>query len=430
MFLVRRIAIIALAVFVLLIGGTAFAVWRYAADVGDGLTRELVKLDPKISSTLAPAPTQAGEPFYMLILGADMRRGETESNSDTLILARVDPQKKHIALISIPRDSRAEIPGHGTQKINAAMIYGGPSLVIETVHDLTGLPISHFVQVNFTGFRDMVDALGGVWVDVPSRIEDIKAANHDETAYIIEAGRQKLDGKHALTFVRSRDYDNADYVRIKMQQTFIKALVKQTLQVGNIFKLNAITSAMVKNVQTDLKLEQILGLVGDFKDMDPTAIEAVTMPSKPEIVDGVDYVVLDDVKMRDLLDRLASGQPIDRSVEASAAAVAASAAAAGVIDPKSVTLTVRNGAGGQGVASSAASKLSTAGFVIKETGNAARFVYPQTLIVYKDDQPAAEAVKSALGYGTLVKSNGRYSFKTAVLVVVGKDWKAAQAALQ
>jgi LCP family protein required for cell wall assembly len=403
-------------------------VWRYASGLGDELTSQLVKLDPKISSALAPPPKQPGEPFYILILGADMRPGEKVANSDTLILARIDPQKKHVALISIPRDTRTDIPGHGTRKINAAMILGGPSLVIETVHDLTGLPISHFVQVNFWGFKDMVDAIGGVWVNVPTRIVDLRAATHDETAYVVEPGYQKLDGKHALTFVRSRHYANADYVRMKNQQSFIKALVKQTLQVGNIFRITAITQAMVKNVVTDMKLDQILGLASDFKDMDPASVEAVTMPSEPKRIDGIAYVILHDSEMHDLISRLAAGQPIDKSVEASAAAAAASAEAAGVVDPKGVTLTVRNGAGGQGVASSAASKLSTAGFTVKETGNAVRFVYPQTLVIYKDDQSAAEAVRSALGYGTLVKSNGRYSFKTAVMVVVGKDWKTAQAA--
>ena len=425
----RRIVVITAIVLVFVLAGTALAVWRYATSVDEGMVNALVKLDPKVTKTLTP-PKQAGEPFYMLILGADFRPGETEANSDTLILARVDPQKKHIALISIPRDTRAEIPGHGTQKINAAMIYGGPSLVIETVHNLTGLPISHFVQVNFWGFKEMVDAVDGVWVNVPTRIADMKAATYDKTAYVVEKGYQKLDGKHALTFVRSRHYDNADYTRMKNQQTFIKALIKQTLQIGNVFKINAITQAMVKNVVTDMKINQILGLVNDFKDMNPTSVEAVTMPSRPKMVDGIDYVVLDDDKMHDLISRLAAGQPLDKSVEASSAAVAAAAEAGNVVDPKTVTLTVRNGAGGQGVASSAASKLTTAGYAVKEVGNAARFVYPQTLVIYKDDQSAAEAVQSALGYGTLVKSNGRYSFKTAILVVVGKDWKTAQAAAQ
>jgi hypothetical protein len=275
-----------------------------------------------------------------------------------------------------------------------------------------------------------VDAIGGVWVDVPTRIVDLKAATHDKTAYIIDPGYQKLDGKHALTFVRSRDYPMADYVRMKNQQAFIKALVKQTLQAGNIFRISAITQAMVHNVVTDMKLDQILGLVSDFKDMDPTSVEAITMPSQPKMIDGIDYVVLDDLKMRDLISRLASGQPIDKTVEASAAAAAAAAAAGSLVDPKGVTLTVRNGAGGQGVASSAASKLTAAGFTVKETGNAARFVYPQTLVIYRDEQAAAEAVRGALGYGELVKSNGRYKFETVVLVVVGKDWKAAQAAAQ
>jgi LCP family protein required for cell wall assembly len=362
----------------------------------------------------------------MLILGADMRPGDKQANSDTLILARVDPANKHIALISIPRDTRAAIPGHGTEKINAAMMYGGPSLVIQTVRQLTGLPVSHFVQVNFWGFKQMVDAVGGVWVNVPYRIVDLKAATHDQTAYIVEAGHQKLDGKHALTFVRSRHFAMADYVRMKDQQIFIKALVKQTLQAGNVFRINAITDAMLKNVVTDMKVDQILSLVSDFKDMNPKTIETATMPSTPKMVYGIDYVVLDDAAMRDMIAKLAAGQPIDKTAQASAVA-AASQAASSVVDPKTVTVEVRNGAGGKAVASTNAARLSAAGFAIQKTGNAARFVYPQTLVIYRDDQGAAQAVQAALGFGTVVKSENRYAFTSKVLVVVGKDWTAASA---
>ena len=426
-YLVRRIAVVAIALAVLLGASTAFAVWRYKASVDQGLATALVKLDPKVSAALAPAPKASSEPFYMLILGADMRPGDKQANSDTLILARVDPRNKHIALISIPRDTRAAIPGHGTEKINAAMMYGGPSLVIQTVRQLTGLPVSHFVQVNFWGFKQMVDAVGGVWVNVPTRIFDPKAANHDYTAELIKPGYQKLDGKHALTFVRSRNFPMADYVRMKNQQVFIKALLKQTLQAGNIFKINAITGAMLKNVVTDMKVDQILSLASDFRDMNPKTVETATMPSTPKMVYGIDYVVLDDAAMRDMIAKLAAGRPIDKTAQASAVA-AASQAASSVVDPKTVTVDVRNGAGGKAVASTNAAKLSAAGFVIQKTGNAARFVYPQTLVIYKDDQGAAQAVQAALGFGTLVMSENRYSFTSKVLVVVGMDWTTAATA--
>jgi LCP family protein required for cell wall assembly len=421
----RRFAAVAIVFAVLLLGGTAFAVYQYAAGVNNEMTAQFERIGGgQLQKSLTPQ-RKPSEPFYILLLGADMRVGETMARSDSLILARVDPVRKRIALISIPRDTKADIPGYKTQKINAAMQIGGPPLVIETVKQLTGLPITHFVQVNFWGFKDMVDAIGGVYVAVPERINDIKAANHDESAALVEKGYQKLDGKHALTFVRSRDYAAGDYIRMKNQQAFIKALLKQTLQAKNVFSIGAITQAMLHNVVTDMSLQQVLALVNDFKDMNPNAVETATMPSTPKYIDKVAYVILDE------------GKPLTGSATATATADAAATTPPagtttpdGTVKPSSVTVAVRNGAGLKGVASAAQTRLTNAGFKVPETGNAQRFVYPQTLIIYNDDLPAAEAVQQALaGTGRIVKSRGMYMFKTKILVVVGKDWPKSAAAV-
>jgi LCP family protein required for cell wall assembly len=431
----RRFLVVAAVFAVVLLGGTAFAVYQYAAGVNNEMTQQFQKIGGgKLAGSLTPQrkPT---EPFYILLLGADMRVGEKQARSDSLILARVDPVRKHIALISIPRDTKADIPGYKTQKINAAMQLGGPPLVIETVKQLTGLPITHFVQVNFWGFKDMVDAIGGVYVAVPKRISDIKAANHDESAMVVEKGYQKLDGKHALTFVRSRAYAEGDYIRMKNQQAFIKALLKQTLQAKNVFSIGAITQAMLHNVVTDMSLQQVLALVNDFKDMNPNAVESATMPSTPKYIDKVAYVILDEQGMQEMVARLAAGKPLTGAVTATPAVDPAGTAPApgttsdGAVKPASVAVTVRNGAGLHGVASAAQTRLTNAGFKVPETGNAQRFVYPQTLIIYNDNLPAAEAVQQALaGTGRIVKSRGMYMFKTDVLVVIGKDWPKSAAA--
>ena len=302
------------------------------------------------------------------------------------------------------------------------MQLGGPPLVIQTVKQLTGLPITHYVQINFWGFKDMVDAIGGVWVNVPERISDIRAANHDSSAMVVEKGYQKLDGKHALTFVRSRKYAEADYTRMKNQQTFIKALMKQTLQAGNLFRISAITQAMLHNVVTDMKLDQVLALVNDFKDMNPNSIETATMPSTPKYIDKVAYVILDEQGMQNMVARLAEGKPL-KGPDTTATAGAAGGAGDQAVLPANVTVTVRNGAGLHAVAADATTKLKAGGFKVPETGNAQRFVYQQTLVIYKDDLPKAEAVQQVLGAGRIVKGRGMYSFKTDILVVVGKDWK-------
>jgi len=357
-------------------------------------------------------PQTKDAPFYMIIMGVDNREGETLARSDTLIVARVDPPREKVTLISIPRDTRVRIPGHGTQKINAANALGGPALVIETMQEFTGLPISHYVEIDFNGFKDVVDALGGVTVEVPEKIQDPKAGNYDPAAYTIYPGEQKLNGAQALTLVRSRNYPQGDLQRIQNQQLFIRALLKQTLQVANAFRLPGIVDAVASNVTTDLRVNQLLSLANQMKSMGGEGLEAATMPGEPKYVGGASYVIADEEAFDEMIARVEQGLP----------AVAAASAADGKPVPASTSVTIRNGAGIAGVALDASNRLNRAGFDVGEVGNMNQFVYKETLVVYKKSEEAGSLVADALGKGKVVPSRGMYSFDTDVLLVVGKDW--------
>lgn len=358
-------------------------------------------------------PEQRGDPFYMIIMGVDNREGETRARSDTLIVARVDPQTRTSVLISIPRDTRVTIPGHGTQKINAANALGGPALVIETVRDFTGLPISHYVEIDFNGFKDIVDALGGVTVNVPQKIQDPKAGNYDPAAYTIYAGEQVLNGAQSLTFVRSRDFPQGDIARIQNQQIFIKALLRETLQVANVLRLPSIVNAVANNITTDMSVTQLLSLGNDMKGMDDTALATITMPGEPKYIGGVSYVIADEEALAQLVERIEQGLPPDQVVDAE-----------GTPLPGSISVTVRNGAGVGGVAADASSRLRRSGFDVGEVGNMNQFVYDETLVVHKDAAEEAQVVADSLGKGKVVASRGMYSFSTDILLVVGDDWGA------
>jgi hypothetical protein len=260
-------------------------------------------------------------------------------------------------------------------------------------------------------------------VTVPQAINDREAANWDRKAARVPAGYQKLDGKHALTFVRARhQYADQDYSRMKNQQSFIKALGKQTMQIQNAFKINAIIEAALKNVTTDMNVQDILNLAADFNGMKPNGIEAATMPSDPKYIGGVSYVIVNRDKMDAMIRRFEAGQPLDTE-KAKAAQDATLAAAAGGLDPATVTLAVRNGVGKKGAANDAAAAVKAYGFQVKEVGNTAKPVYGQTLIIYKGSDPSkAATVKAKLGFGQLVAARGMYSFDTDVLLVVGRDW--------
>lgn len=401
--------------------GTAVGGYAYIRSISAKFN-QAVLTDPNIAAALAPADAvKPGEPFYMVIMGSDTRKGEPQQRSDTLIVARVDPQKKKVQMISIPRDSRVAIPGAGTTKINAAAFYGGPALTIKTVKQLTGLPIAHFVNIDFLGFVDIVDAMGGVWIDVPAKIYDRDASAFGARFATIPKGHQKLTGRFALTYARARhSFADGDFTRMRNQQTLIKALAKQALTMSNVFKAPAIIDAVATHLDTDLTPEQMANLVLAFKGMGADSIESANAPGSPKYIDGEAFVVLDEPKLDAMIARMRKGQPLvptdpgdDRSKPAT-----------NTVKPSQVPLDIRNGAGVSGLAKQCSDFFIAKGFKISDTGNMNQFVYGRTLIVYQKGKEAqANFVRETLGFGDVIPSAGMYSFKTPVMVVIGKDWK-------
>jgi len=177
---------------------------------------------------------------------------EPQPLADTIILARIDPIEQRMWMVSIPRDTRVELPGHGSERINAAYLYGGPDLAIQAVQDATGQEVHYFVTMSFWGFENIVDAVGGVYIDVPIDIYDPLADfTSDGSATQIDAGFQNLDGAHALTFVRHRDgYIDADFGRMRAQQDFLRALVAQMEDAPNS-QLPGIVNSLANNITTN-----------------------------------------------------------------------------------------------------------------------------------------------------------------------------------
>ena len=301
-----RLAIVGLVVVVLLLagGGAAYAWFANVSGQLRGTTPAFLNIKTDLSK--APAP---GKPFYMVIMGTATRPTETtEARSDTLMVAYVDAARKRITTMSIPRDTRVTIPGHGVMKINAAMQIGGPQLTIETVKQLTGLPVSHWAYIDFSGFKDIVDAVGGIDINVPYRIYDIKAANNHPSAALVKKGPRHLDGAHALTFVRAREqFANQDFTRMKDQQLFMKALAKKILSM-NLLSMPGLASSASRNIHTDLSIPQIVGLALNFRGMNDKMLQSVTMPGSPQTIGGVSYVVPDVAGLAALTAKMERGE--------------------------------------------------------------------------------------------------------------------------
>jgi LCP family protein required for cell wall assembly len=201
----------------------------------------------------------AGGPQTILLLGSDQRWADIKLKnpvrSDTIILMRLDPDRGATAVMSLPRDLKVRIPGHGTDKINAAYAIGGPTLSVQTIRNLLHIPINHVVNVNFGGFRRAVDRLGCVYTDVDRRYFNDNnppfGGGGDYATIDIRAGYQKLCGQDALDFVRYRHFDT-DLVRAARQQQFLSD-AKSQIGVGKIFSdRKALLKIFGRYTQTDI----------------------------------------------------------------------------------------------------------------------------------------------------------------------------------
>jgi LCP family protein required for cell wall assembly len=417
----KNIVLGVLLVFVLIVLAGGAALFAYAQQLQTNIT-------VKDAQKLAPDLVQAkpGEPFNILLLGADYRKGDSAFRTDTVVIARIDPQQKKVWMISIPRDTRVLIPGHGYQKINAAHAFGGPDLALKTVKEFTGLPISHYMEVNFLGFEDAVNAMGGVWVTVPQAINDKRAASQSvrQRAAKIAAGYQKLDGEHALTFVRSRDgYADQDISRMKAQQIFFKAVADQLAKNTDVPKTIRVVNSITPYIQTDMSLMDLMKTALAMKGAGAKNLYTATLTGPWK----TPFIWTDEVKKAEIINAFEHGEPFTAAMAPSALKAAsdnlAQTATTGTVKPSTVKITVKNGAGTAGWGAQAATILKSKGFAVKSVSNANQSVYKVTLVVYKKNKAAAEAVAATLMPGTkIVQSRGLYSSPTEILVVVGKDW--------
>ena len=229
-------------------GATAVAAFHEVDKVVDAL-----ELNPELKlgkNTLAE--TDPGKPQTLLILGSDrrpqgQRRGRAGARSDTIMLVRLDPDKDATAIMSLPRDLKVEIPGHGVDKINAAYASAGPALTLETVKQLTGLPINHVINVTFGGFWRAVNAIGCVYADIDRDYFNDSA----EFAYIdIEPGYQRLCARQALQYVRFR-HDDTDLVRSARQQDFLRQTKQQVTYTDLIANRDRLVTIFGRNTATD-----------------------------------------------------------------------------------------------------------------------------------------------------------------------------------
>ena len=253
---------------------------------------------PDRSNSQAEGLAAREDMLYLLLAGSDQNGAELgSSRADTIIVAAIDMTTQEVFFLSIPRDSYVSIPGYGNDKINHAYAFGGIDLLAETVEDLLNHPIDHYALIDFGGFEEIVDALGGVEIDVDKRMY----YQTYDALIDIEAGLQTLDGEEALQYVRYRADALGDITRVSRQQTLLKAIFTKFSEEKGYWDIPQLIPIINEVVETDLSIIDILRLIVLAKDIDANDLESSTLPGDFMTLDGISYWQVSDSQTAQML---------------------------------------------------------------------------------------------------------------------------------
>ncbi|AMM93987.1 LytR family transcriptional regulator [Peribacillus simplex] len=269
--------------FILAGGAFAYSIWNALTKTVDSMHTPIDRNTDKRTKDLALSDQ---EPFSMLMLGVDERDGD-KGRSDTMIVLTVNPQKKSVKMLSIPRDTRTEIVGHGTQdKINHAFAFGGAKMSMDTVENFLDIPIDYYMKINMEGFKDIVDAVGGVTVqnDLDFTSDGIHFAK----------GSHTLNGKEALAYSRMRHDDpNGDFGRQSRQRSIIEAVIREGASVSSLTKYNDVFDALGNNIQTNLTFDDMMDIQKNYRDASKSITQS-SINGKGTKIDGIYYYIVSD----------------------------------------------------------------------------------------------------------------------------------------
>ena len=301
-----RWAVIALTVVCVVIGIviiSAAALLLYVNSLNKAMDFDDPALTSQLNSKLV-AVSEESEPFYSLLLGSDARESSDVGRSDTIILVRADLSSGTITLVSIPRDTKVEIEGHGTQKINAAYAFGGAAGAIDAIQDFAGVEIAHYGEIRFEQLENLVDYFGGVWIDIPVSNDQTGSTN---THVDLPADVHLLDGKQALAFARERyGYTRGDYQRSDNQKLLVRALMDEITD-ESFLALPATMHQVASCIGTDLTIADMIPMAQALHGEELTVYTA-TVPSSTQTIGGVSYVIADEDAWKKMMANVDAGR--------------------------------------------------------------------------------------------------------------------------
>jgi polyisoprenyl-teichoic acid--peptidoglycan teichoic acid transferase len=362
----------------------------------------------------------------VLIVGTDSADGLPEDDpvrigrdhgvrSDTIMLLRIEPEGGAATLLSLPRDLYVPIAGtRSTARINSA-IQGGPARLVATINDALDLPVHHYVEVDFAGFRELVSAIGGIPVYFPEPVRD-----RHSNLNVTETGCVTLDPEQALAYARSRTYEtfrdghwetdgSGDLGRISRQQDFIRLALHRAFQRGA--RNPAVLARLIEDgtsaisVDSTLTIAELVRIGQRFRTFDPATLRTLELPVTDAVADGAEVLRLDTARAQPILDVFRGADPA-------------------LVATDNTVVEVRNGTPSSGLAEEAASALRVLGFVVPpdNTGDAETTNVPQTIVRYHEGSEARAALVAASLNVDPVVEEADSVVGADVSLVIGADW--------
>jgi LCP family protein required for cell wall assembly len=371
----------------------------------------------------------------ILLLGIDQRGDDPGPwRTDTLIVVTIDPATNTAGMLSIPRDLWVTVPGYGEHKINTAHFIGdaegypggGPALAKKTVRNLLGVPIDYYVRVNFTGFESLIDAIGGITIDVESPIDDYEYpdGNYGTMEVHIPAGVQHMDGETALQYARSR-HGTSDYDRSRRQQMLLMAIRDKALGLDiSIDRIPEILRIVGDSVQTDLNLVELTALAQAGREINLESITNVAIDeatTRAAITPAGMWVAIPDRDaIRELRDQIFPAP--------SPTAIVSQAPDESKLEAESAYVQILNGTLEAGLAQRTSARLRQDGFKVAGFGNADRADYAQTVIIDLTGNPyTTQALASAFGVPPAnVISRSEANPEADIRLILGQDYASVE----
>jgi LCP family protein required for cell wall assembly len=328
----------------------------------------------------------------VLILGVDS--DAEPRRSDTMMLVALAPSQRRIGVLSVPRDFRVRIPGHNTQRINAAYTLGGVPLAAETVQALTGAHCDYYIKVTSSGLARLVDALGGVELEVDKRMH---YRDRSQRLFInLQPGLQRLNGEQAVGFVRFRHDPTGDLARIRRQQLFVRAVMREALEPRNLARLPGLLKLFSEAVETDLTLRDLDAIADLARDIDPGHIKARTLPGTPVELAGVSYLDPDYQQVPRIVGEVLYG---------ARPAVA-----------------IVNATGIPGVEAGLVRRLGGAGYEVTEVRFATHSESTSEVMDRTDHPEEVGEIHDWLNCGNVIRANGQVIAEADITVLLGTDY--------